>query len=42
MDGAWWVATGQRRSFSEQQIIDCAWEYGPNGCYGGYYQPVFK
>ena len=24
------------------QIIDCAWDYGPNGCFGGYYQPVLK
>ncbi|GLI71459.1 hypothetical protein VaNZ11_016680 [Volvox africanus] len=42
MDGRWFVATGQRRSFSEQQIVDCAWDYGPNGCFGGYYQPVFN
>ncbi|PNW80870.1 hypothetical protein CHLRE_07g333000v5 [Chlamydomonas reinhardtii] len=42
MDGTWFVATGQRRSFSEQQIIDCAWDYGPNGCFGGYYQPVLN
>ncbi|KAG2496806.1 hypothetical protein HYH03_005213 [Edaphochlamys debaryana] len=42
MDGAWFVATGQRRSFSEQQIVDCAEDFGPNGCFGGYYQPVFN
>ncbi|GIL59439.1 hypothetical protein Vafri_14119 [Volvox africanus] len=24
------------------QIVDCAWDYGPNGCFGGYYQPVFN
>jgi hypothetical protein len=27
-----YVSTGQHRSFSEQQIIDCSWNWGPNGC----------
>lgn len=26
MEGAWFVATGSGRSFSEQQLIDCAWD----------------
>ncbi len=32
MEGVWYVATGMHRSFSEQQILDCSWDYGPNGC----------
>ncbi|KAI8474230.1 MAG: cysteine proteinase [Monoraphidium minutum] len=39
MEGAWFVATGKGRSFSEQQLIDCAWDQGPNGCNGGDAQP---
>ena len=26
MEGAWFVATSAGRSFSEQQLIDCAWD----------------
>jgi hypothetical protein len=42
MEGGWFVATGAPRSFSEQQLIDCAWEQGPHGCDGGDYQPGFR
>jgi cathepsin L len=42
MEGAWFVATGAPRSFSEQQLIDCAWDQGPHGCDGGDYQPGFR
>ncbi|MEW5301330.1 MAG: hypothetical protein WDW36_004195 [Sanguina aurantia] len=42
MEGSWYMATGQHRSFSEQQVIDCSWDFGPNGCSGGDYQPVFN
>ncbi|KAJ9521835.1 hypothetical protein QJQ45_024698, partial [Haematococcus lacustris] len=41
-DQGMYVSTGQRRSFSEQQIIDCSWDYGPGGCGGGDYQPAFN
>lgn len=30
MEGAWWRATGQTVSFSEQQIVDCSWGYLPH------------
>ena len=39
MEGAWFSATGDARSFSEQQLIDCAWDEGVHGCSGGDYQP---
>lgn len=42
MEGSWYVETGEPRSFSEQQLIDCAWDEGPGGCDGGQYQPSFK
>jgi hypothetical protein len=35
------LATGQSRSFSEQQLMDCGWDYGHNkACDGGDYQPA--
>ena len=37
-NGAWYVSTGQARSFSEQQIVDCGWGY-VNGCNGGDFEP---
>jgi hypothetical protein len=30
MEGAWWLATGQSASFSEQQILDCSWGFHPH------------
>jgi hypothetical protein len=30
MEGAWWMATGESVSFSEQQIMDCSWGYVPD------------
>lgn len=42
MEGAWWVFTGQHRSFSEQQVLDCCWDYGTSGCGGGDYQPAIE
>ena len=36
MSAAWWMATGDFVSLSEQQILDCAWGYGYNhACDGG-------
>ena len=29
MEGAWFLSTGQRVSFSSQQILDCAWGFVP-------------
>ena len=37
MEGAHFVATGELQSFSEQQLVDCAYgrQYGSYGCNGG-------
>ncbi|PNW79515.1 hypothetical protein CHLRE_08g358522v5 [Chlamydomonas reinhardtii] len=40
LQGAWWKATGQSLSLSEQQLVDCAWDYGNDGCMGGYIEPT--
>ncbi|KAF8061334.1 cfaD [Scenedesmus sp. PABB004] len=42
LEASWFVQTGSPRSFSEQQLVDCAWDEGPNGCDGGDYQPGFR
>eukprot|EP00879_Flechtneria_rotunda_P007527 GHRR01007896.1.p1 GENE.GHRR01007896.1~~GHRR01007896.1.p1 ORF type:complete len:555 (+),score=166.79 GHRR01007896.1:1913-3577(+) len=42
MQGAWYVATGQTLSLSEQQLVDCSWEYGNNGCQGGEMEPAIQ
>ncbi|KAI8469275.1 MAG: cysteine endopeptidase [Monoraphidium minutum] len=41
LEGAWFTATGQSRSFSEQQLIDCAWDEGGHGCDGGDVRSAF-
>ncbi len=35
MQGAWYYATGEMASFSDQQLLDCSWAYGNAGCQGG-------
>jgi hypothetical protein len=42
MQGAWHLATGQTLSLSEQQLVDCSWEYGNNGCQGGEMEPAIQ
>ena len=36
MQGAWYVATNESLSFSEQQLVDCAWDFFNNACEGGF------
>ncbi|GAX81533.1 hypothetical protein CEUSTIGMA_g8961.t1 [Chlamydomonas eustigma] len=42
MTGTWFKATGQALSLSEQQIVDCAWDQGNNGCWGGNGGPAME
>ncbi|GIL80283.1 hypothetical protein Vretimale_17448 [Volvox reticuliferus] len=42
MQAAWFKTTGQSLSFSEQQLVDCAWDYGNSGCGGGDVVPAFR
>ncbi|KAG1677754.1 hypothetical protein FOA52_001066 [Chlamydomonas sp. UWO 241] len=37
-----YVETGEKRSFAEQQIIDCAYDFGVNGCDGGDAKPAIN
>lgn len=43
MEGAFQIATGQLRSLSEQQLIDCAGgAYGNKGCSGGNFDGAYN
>jgi len=35
IEGAYFLKTGRRERFSQQQLIDCSWGEGNNGCDGG-------
>ena len=35
LEGALEIATGQLRTLSVQQAIDCSWDQGNEGCDGG-------
>merc|ERR1711935_1114383 len=41
-EGAYQSATGQLKSFSEQELVDCAGSYGNQGCNGGLMDDGFK
>ena len=43
LEGAHFVATGELESFSEQQLVDCAYvKYGNYGCNGGLQTNAYK
>lgn len=42
MEAAWFRATGERRSFSEQQLVDCAFDWGVDACDGGDAEPAIN
>lgn len=35
VEGAYFLKTGQQERFSQQELIDCSWGEGNNGCDGG-------
>ncbi|XP_048583024.1 counting factor associated protein D isoform X2 [Nematostella vectensis] len=36
IEGAYALKTGKLKDFSEQQLLDCSWGFGNNGCRGGF------
>merc|ERR1712178_594123 len=41
-EGAYAIKTGSLKSFSEQELVDCAASYGNQGCNGGLMDDGFK
>jgi len=42
VEGAYFKKHGELKSFSEQQLVDCAQKYGNHGCQGGLMDNAFK
>ena len=42
MEAAYFAATGAQLLLSEQNLIDCAWDYGNTGCLGGFQELAYK
>ena len=36
IEAAYYAKTGKQLLLSEQNLIDCAWDYGNTGCLGGF------
>jgi len=39
IEAAYFMKTGKQLLLSEQNLMDCAWDYGNTGCLGGF-QPL--
>ena len=35
IEGAYFIKYGERKRFSQQQLVDCSWGQANNGCDGG-------
>ena len=42
LEGAWARAGNALVSLSEQQVVDCSWSYGNQGCNGGWMDDGFQ
>lgn len=42
VEGSYFLSTGDLKSFSEQQLVDCSTSYGNQGCQGGLMTDAFK
>lgn len=41
VEGAYAIKNGNLKSFSEQELVDCSYDYGNHGCNGGLMQNAF-
>ncbi len=41
MEAAYFAETGRQLLLSEQNLIDCAWDYGNTGCLGGFQELAY-
>ena len=42
IEAAYFATTGKQLLLSEQNLIDCAWDYGNTGCLGGFQELAYE